>query len=162
MPMNTPLSPATIESLQGRELDAAVAELMGWVWLAVEGGQAIIVPPDYKSGRYGTWLFNLALCDSKTPRYSEWTCASNYTLPRYSQSLDLFREVENEIERRGLTEQYVEALSEIVAPDCIGIYSSAIEIDTHHGMDGHKFVWLLVHASPEQKARAALKAVSGG
>lgn len=140
-PMNTPLTPATIESLQGRELDAAVAEWMGWTNIL----HRCYVP------------YGVNTCGNNPSGEGGYDGHGRMEIPYYSESPASMLEVENEIERRGLTEKYIEALSEIVAPECASIFNSAIELDRHgEDIDGHNFLWRIRHATPEQCAWAVL------
>lgn len=83
--MTTPT--LNIDALQsGPELNAQVAEhVMGWKWLNPEGA-AVIMPPDYKSGKYGSVIANAPDADQYTPRSREWDCAWA-VLPRYSEDI---------------------------------------------------------------------------
>lgn len=64
--------------------------------------------------------------------------------PAFSASLDWARMLEDEVEKRGLQERYVEAL-----------------YPAYHSFEGILVadLFVLIHATPEQRARAFLKAV---
>jgi len=67
-------------------------------------------------------------------------------LPDYSGSLDAAWQMEDEIERRGgrpLQDAYVVALRNILWPSILVI----------------PYLWDIIHATPEQRCRAALEAV---
>lgn len=148
--MTNPLTPDEVNALQGRELDAAVAEWMGWRWVEVESVSSII-PPGYKYG----WMANANPSDSRAPRSGDWDVIGR--LPYYSTDISAMYEVENEIHNRGLTEPYIEALSQVIAPEYFSIFTSAIELDRHAlEIDGHEFMWRMAHATPEQRARAVV------
>jgi len=108
--MTNPLTPAEVNALQGRELDAAVRDAMRLVY--------------------------------PVPYSQDYTCAAV---------------LEDEIRMRGLTNQYIEALSQVVAPEYASIFNSAIELDRHGAdINGHEFMWRMAHATPEQRARAVV------
>lgn len=69
--------------------------------------------------------------------------------PAWSPSTDLadVRQLEDEIERRGLQEAYIQALDSFV---------------TYERSEGWQwFRWGILRATPEQRARAFLKAIGG-
>jgi hypothetical protein len=72
-------------------------------------------------------------------------------LPWFSGSCDAARELENEIEWRGLWKQYIFALIEVMEP--------GVSVDDL--VDAWRPMWLLLRATPEQRARAFLEAVRG-
>lgn len=106
--------------LEGRELDAAVArEVFGreLTWEARDGERVPLV----------------------TDRDRPAPC------PRYSSDPALAREVEEEVDRRGLAEAYVDHLLKEERPR-LGI------VDTLQYRD----VWNVLHAGPERRCRAAV------
>lgn len=146
--MPNTLTPADIDALQGRELDAAVAEnIMGLCWHDFE--------PKNKTSQRAK-KFVCSKCGLS--RFG----GDAHTPPHYSESRQAIAEFENEIERRGLTWEYVEALSEIVAPGYAHVFSSVSELEKReHYICGSDLLWRIAHASTEQRCRAALKAVGG-
>jgi len=99
----------------GRALDAECARVLGYV----RRGDAWVAPLH--------WLFN-----DEPP-----------ILPYFSSDLIAARLLEDEIERRGLQDEYIRVLLAIVAPDrsTVGTF------------------WLILRATPSQRSRAFLKAV---
>lgn len=118
--------------LQGRELDAALARALGW---EVDENRMYPVKGD-------------------------WVLCSDYrALPYYSLSLNAMHDVEAELERRGLGELYAEALiEELSFPELF--YDMPTENSS--GDEGQETytsfygVFQVMHATAEQKARAAL------
>lgn len=135
-----------IDALQGRELDAAVAEWMGWT---------NVTPGCYTPSGRNT-------CGNHPSGKGGYDGHGRMIIPYYSYYANpsSMLEVENEIERRGLTEVYVEALFGIVAPE-YSILIQKSDMRLHPMRDGgiYDFIWRMVHASPERKCKAALKAV---
>lgn len=66
---------------------------------------------------------------------------------RYSTDPAAAAHVEDEIERRGLTEQYVDAMLDL------------LHINAEDRIPAHYQLWALIRATPEQRCRAALVAV---
>lgn len=129
MSMTNPLTPDEVNDLQGRELDAAVAEWMGW--LPTPSSHKAFDNTDGWSGflrpdSSGLYEF---VHDDAIPKYS----IDTESMPIY--------EVENEIQKRGLVEPYIEALSQIISSQ------SRTTVD---------FLWRMAHATPEQRARAVV------
>ena len=74
----------------------------------------------------------------------------------YSGSLDAAWQMEEEIERRGVRNAYIaalERLTEAYVHDKVG--ADAIYMQWPRPAD----LWLLIHATPEQRRKAALEAV---
>lgn len=139
--MNSPLTPAEVNALQDRELDAAVAEWMEWTNI-----QHDCYTPVGKE-----------TCGNHPLGVGGFDGHGRIILPHYSENIFEMYEVENEIQKRGLVEPYIEALSQVVAPEYASIFNSAIELDPHTSeIDGHEFVWRVAHATPEQRARAVV------
>ena len=67
-------------------------------------------------------------------------------VPPYTESILATHQVEAEIERRGLQRPYLQALSEEVR--CVS-------------SDPYVSLWAMLRATPEQRCRAALRAVRG-
>jgi hypothetical protein len=69
-------------------------------------------------------------------------------VPAYSTNPTAIRLAEDEIERRGLQDEYMTALFEIV-------FNASFEqyVNTHE-------IWRIIRATPEQRARAALAALN--
>jgi len=113
---------SSIQSLPDLDLEAKIARLLGWTKLQiVEGdhngaGQLRGVPPD----GYGEHLFSV---------------------PAYSRSLDAAAEIEREIGRRGLRNEYVTTLRQT--------------IQTSFSL------WGLVTATPRQRLEAAYFTLGG-
>lgn len=91
-------------------------------------------------------------------------------IPDFSTDHAAARLLEDEIERRGLVEKYQNALIDVFGFD-MQVFNSAIEISSHavcpsipnntFQWQGHAFLWALIRATPEQKARAFLEVVKG-
>lgn len=75
-----------------------------------------------------------------------WDADEWFIVPYYTEDDEVARQLEDEIERRGLQETYVEYLIARVIP-------------TRSDWDAHS-AWALIRATPEQRARAFLEAVS--
>lgn len=72
-----------------------------------------------------------------------WHCA----VPQWSSSLEAMRSVERELERRGLHHRYTAALEQLIYGEEVGAFPPSL--------------FPLVHASAEQRARAALAVLEG-
>lgn len=108
------------DGLEGRELDAAVArELFGRrvSWERADGEASLLLVDG----------------EERVP------------CPRYSSDAGAARSVEEEIDRRGLAEAYVDRLLKEERPE-LGI------VDTLQYRD----VWNVLHAGPARRCRAAL------
>lgn len=119
-----------IDTLTGRELDAAVAvEVMGWVY---DPSEAIVIGPHYAAPNGET----------------------HYICKAYSTDANAAREVEAEIERRGLVDRYVKIMVDDIEPP-LGL--------SKHFVNGLTWIGLfkLITATPEQRCRAAYRAVMG-
>lgn len=110
--------------LEGRELDAAVAREVfcrDVAWREEDGARALLV------------------VDGEEGRGEPVPC------PRYSSDADAARAVEEEVDRRGLAEAYVDHLLKEERPG-LGI------VDTLRYRD----VWNVLHAGPARRCRTAL------
>jgi hypothetical protein len=107
------------EQLTGRELDAALARALGY---------ELKDPPPFSNFKGLTW---------RKPNQGAW-CADG--VPAFSTDLNAMHEVEAEIERRGLTHEYIAALYEFLG----------------HTYQNLLMQWYYAHATAEQRARAAL------
>jgi hypothetical protein len=124
-----------------RELDAACARALGcrMVWF------------DRLTDFDGHWSQSGPFDDPSKCRHSAvayWQDAagrSNVTVDEFSPSTDptAARELEDEIERRGLEDRYVQVLGAVV--------------NANPYTDNES--WALIRATPEQRARAFLEAV---
>jgi len=124
--------------IEGRALDTAVAErVMGWRWIKASTSDApIFAAPDFLK------LLN--------PEYIEKHTVDHDgpipdTVPRYSSSIAAAYKMETALERRGLADAYTFALFDVL------------------GMNPRKpgiAFFLLIHASPLDRCKAALKTVS--
>lgn len=123
----------SIETLTDRELDAAIAE-------QIFGG------PE-RNVQWYWWKSSTPSLDINPPLYAG---------PHFSSDIAAAMQVEAEIDRRGLREQYVDALLVVLEFDEAGIFRMAIETGGH---DGWNVAWSLVHASAADRCRAALKAI---
>jgi len=141
MSMTNPPTTDEVNALQGRELDNAVAE-----WMGYKNIQSDCYTPSGKD-TCGTHPLGVGGFDGH----------GRVVIPNYSENITAMLEVRDEIQKRGLTEPYIEALSQVVAPEYASIFNSAIELD-RHGVDinGHEFMWRMAHATPEQRARAVV------
>ena len=122
--------------LQGRELDAALARALGFT---------LAMPPAITGVKTETWRYNGA-----------WHLEG---LPMFHRDLNAMHEVEVDLERRGLGEEYAEALiEELSFPELF------YDLPTENGSgdEGQETytsfygVFQVIHATAEQKARAAL------
>ena len=129
------------EPLSGRALDAKLAEAMGWtLWENFESG-------DYEGP------------DDVTV-FAPWGDGVGVYLPedhgeesfKFSPSTDVsaLEPVYEEIERRGLGEDYIRELRETVL-GTRGAWNAAIS---------YKGMWSMWRATPEQRARAALSVLT--
>jgi hypothetical protein len=119
------------EQLTGRELDAALARALGCevVWI-------------------DTWD------DEGTP-YRQPLVVDVGRVPFYSTDLNAMHEVEAEIERRWLVEQYMTAIEDV--------YDDRELSDESEYAIVHNYpFWSLTHATAEQRARAALAVLTAG
>lgn len=96
-----------------REQDAALAELMGW-------------DLDY--------VF-------RDTTGAPLVCGEPHVVPKFTASLDAIRLVEDEVERQGLQERYIEVLDKLV------------EYERAKGWTW--FRWGILRATPAQRAQAA-------
>lgn len=128
---------ADIDALAvGPALDAAVAEYV--YGYDVRDHIEVIIDPDLDAPLH--WRAKDTGKIVMTPQ----------RVPNYSEDLGLAREVEAEIERQGLVGPYVLYLSE------------ELQISNGPRWDLKAIeVFALIHATPEQRSRAALKAVMG-
>jgi len=98
-----------------------------------------------------------------TERFSgEWTEVEPglYQLPDYCNDIAAAVLVESRIKELDTKTLYIDALSEIVAPEYASIFFNAIELDPHvMELNGLAYLWLMVTATPKQRCLAALKAV---
>lgn len=133
-----------VEKLEGRELDAIVAELMGWIWIRFKyelGGyegpeHAFQVKADELGGFFDTDKYMAD--DGKYPKQT------HARVPHYSTEIAAAFQVEEQIRKLKLVKEYCEALCEIV--------------DTRNDIVLRYSLWSLIHATPEQRCKAALKA----
>lgn len=157
-----------VPELSGRELDAEVAErVMGWQWMSRVNYSGATGPDDLK--KTSAWLFPPDSEDTDTgkegmfgetiymrngivgpfvpclPRQKETT---GFHGPRYSSDIAAAMQVEGRIAEMELQSRYAAALW-IVAGD------DAEKANQHYGN------WDLIHATAEQRCRAALAAVNG-
>ena len=117
----------TWEEMAPRERDAAIAkQVMGWAQVDdKDGEEGWGVPP----GSEGV----------------SWVGSPFQNYPHYTTDHAAARLVEDEIERRGLRNEYVRAL---IAP-------GAEEVTSYLWYVGHDDLWALIRATPEQRCRAA-------
>jgi len=135
-----------IAALAGRDLDAAVAE------------HVLHCGPD-------TWP---RICEVEHHSLDDevycYTCGDSVSVqaqvpPAYSSDIAGAYVMEDALAMHELRDAYMDALLAIVDGEA-QIFGSAIECDPyHHGGDGWEVAWKLVHATPDQRCRAALKAV---
>lgn len=110
-----------------RPLDQQCARVMGWTW------------QDDRA-----WSPTGSVCSRLNGDPWWW-------LERYSSDHAAARLLEDEIDRRGLIDEYIEKLIVIVdAPD--------LELDV---WPKYSDLWKLAHSTPEQRARAFLAAIEG-
>ena len=139
-----------------RTLDALVAEkVMGWTWVDYQGA-ALIVPPDYATTVYNSWLMRAR---PKT-KDSVITLGWDFMLPPYSTDIAAAWVAEAKMGEDGaMMELYTDALIDIVSNETASIYNSAIECDSWGNNDGHTVAYKLAHATAEQRCIAMLRAV---
>ena len=146
-----------------RELDAEVAvALMRYQWVkrlynpGVEGpvwtrdGKCGLVPRSFLHSKLNYIKDRPAweATDSVPPieeRFGDWAECADEIVPYYSSEIQAAWEVEEEIERRGLQEQYGKAMDDLLE-------SPFVPTSYFNFLD-------LLHASPEIRCRAALIAV---
>ncbi len=117
----------------GPELDALVAEhVMGWIY---DPSEAIVIGP----------------------RYAEPNGETHYACEAYSTDASRVREVEAEIERRGLTYQYAAWLAKEFDIEVFGFTDK----NFNHAAILAEQAYKLITATPEQRCRAAYRAVMG-
>lgn len=122
-----------IDTLTGRELDAAVmVEIMGWTQTDLEQDPHELPAP------FPFWK----MPEGGPVLYIEGA-------KKFSSDANHVREVEAEIERRGCTYMYIYWLKRDVS-----------EMYDHDDMDNGDW-FKIVNATPEQRCRAALRAVMG-
>ena len=87
--------------------------------------------------------------------YCEGPDGGRLGLPAYTTDIVAARLVEDEIERRGLVDAYIDALAVLIDPNGndISIFDTIIE------MNGRRALWALLRATPEQRCWAALRAM---
>lgn len=123
-----------------RKQDARVARALGWTTREIPVGGGSITYWNQPDGRPSFWGVDVL-----------------GVLPPFTTDPVAARQVEDEIERRGLWERYTKALLEIINPDA-QLFSSALE----HGGDPRALdipstLWGLIRATPAQRCEAALK-----
>lgn len=137
-------SKATVKldaALSGRELDAAVAErVMGWRWWATklrysEDVRKALHHPEFKNDEW--WL-----ADSSEEMFGDGP--ANPFMPHYSENIAAAMEVENRILDLKLEVPYAEALW--------------LEVNQQDAANNRYAWWRIMHASAEQRCRAALQA----
>jgi hypothetical protein len=135
--------------MESREIDARLAELMGWEWMRLTYSglrEAYFVACDHN--KHANWLLvspkAVFFRDPGGYDFCDEDCVGDF--PSYSTSLDAMAEVEREIERRGLMYEYWSALCDILIN----------EKDTTNGL-----TYLLLTAPPAIRAQAALKCMEG-
>lgn len=117
----------------GPELDALVAvHVMGWELMPP------IPQPD--DG-----------CADIYYRDGDWSLVALEDMSAFSTDANCVREVEAEIRQQGLAGKYVACLVRKVDPNNRSVYTPESELD----------LFPLIHATPEQRCRAAYKAVMG-
>lgn len=127
----------------GRELDAEIAVLIqGWRWISNPSSpdDAFLFPPA-DAAKYSPDRVSTKPPDGRRMRNNEW----HAQLPYYSTDIAAAWEVEEKIKELGLQRKYAEALGIVIAES------------------GHKGLYVepfeLIHATPEQRCLAALKAI---
>lgn len=148
-----------MSELNGRELDAEVAvNLFGWEWLERDNEEdegtvprkAIFPPLDCGWVRFNFHAPHWRPALATTDVFGDWDrcCGTEdrkrIGLPRFSTDISAAMEVEGRIEAAGLEGTYAEALGKITAAECA---------------NGKSETFALIHATPEQRCRAALQAV---
>lgn len=143
----------------GRELDALVAEnVRGWHWVSYLGVSVLLSPewhlnydmqeglrfPSKREHIDGQWFVNTGV----HPKEWDYDCYPPFKY--YSTDIAATWEMEEMIEQRGLNLRYTQALISVLVSEGL-----APEHD-------EELWWALIHASPYQRCRAALKAISNG
>lgn len=114
-----------------REFDAQCAAALGWT----------VIQSDCYTPTGREW------CGTSPDRQGGWDGFGRTYIPWYSSKPLDAALLEDEIERRGLQPGYISALSELVDPN------------DSFWSDDWQPRWLLIRATPEQKARAFLEVI---
>ena len=126
------------KELTGRSLDAEIAIRFfrfEWWRSSVSGGRAL-----FAGGARPAWFTERATGDE--PLCTDWD-----VIPRYSESIEAAFQLEDRIAELGLQRQYYRALVNVVATS----------------ISDRLFQWFdLVHATAEQRCRAAIAAAQKG
>lgn len=156
--------------MDNRELDAlVVVHIFNWRWMqypAPNSSQTVwktgLFPPEapnricVANGYDRIWRPST----SDAPRFRDWDKCPWWEddefrrgFPCYSTDMAAVWAVEEHIKERGLVKEYIDALSDMLAPDDDFVSYDGIEWATYDGL------WALIHATPQQRCTAALKAV---
>jgi hypothetical protein len=119
-----------------RELDVQCAKLLGWT-----GIQADCYTPTGKD-----W------CGTNPERTGGWDGHGRTYIPHYSVRPEAARILEEEIERRGLKDTYINELIDACAGQAITMLDDLTFAD----------LWSLIRATPEQRAQAFVTACRVG
>lgn len=130
-----------VDTMTEREIDAAIAEFCGWIWIK-------------HRVRKGEYVDLLWYSDGEAPTGDDFDRLPSgkwipWALDQYSTDANATREMEAEIQRRNLVWEYMEALLDIV----------------WHGdwiyEPGRMDIWSATTATPADRCRAALRVVLG-
>lgn len=139
-----------------RELDQQVAQsLMGWVWYNANG-HSMLVPKSLPESFDTRWMRE-HIADRPTHEKRiliGLDFRAGISLPHYSDEIAAAFKVEDRIAELGLHVKYLRALIDLaVLADAEWQTSEIYSAWLPNGL------WPIVHASPEQRCRAALEAV---
>lgn len=139
--------------LTPREKDARVAAALGWV--------------DFWSGSDAVCEYLMAYPPNEQAMGIE---AERVPVPPFTTDRAACQTVLDEIARRGLIEDYQNALIAVLDLD-MQVYRHEIEVEGHHppdvpgnrfDADGHAYLWVFSQASPDQVCEAAVKVLAKG
>lgn len=146
----------------GRGLDALIAEnIFGWRWMmhhpeqdSLMHGRRFLMSPDQKPTVGGKVWAIPASTELPMMNLIAWDG------PHYSTDMNAARQVEEAIDRLGLMRPYLLALGRHI-PSFDGTPREVPYGGLVFDNVGITELWWMVHATPEQRCRAALTAIAG-
>lgn len=133
------------------KLGDEVAFALGWQCKDVYIGYLPDDAPEHPALKTQLWYPP----NSNQPLMYWGICTTTGLRPRWEVDPTAIRIVEDEIERRGLQERYALALADVVTTG-----SSIVDDMTLLHEEGEiMLLWQLLRATPEQRCRAALRAI---
>lgn len=131
------------KEMTGRELDAAVAKVMGWRWVLTDDHPCCVFMSPVDQQKSGGRILD-GPTDSVGLGLSD--------VPAYSTDHAAAYEMEAELERRGMASKYADNLYEIVADE---------KVDDWRWNQSADMYFAIAHASPLNRCRAALAVTEG-